>query len=67
MDLAIVPFAMSSPGDPSGVSAALRTLPPGRVVQLAVLAKIEGTATLNDVSREFASERIGRALEAVGG
>lgn len=67
MKVAILPFDMSAPGDGAGVRRALRRLALREVLQLAVVAKIEGTATLNDVSRELASERIGAELRRAGG
>lgn len=67
MKVAVLPFEMSSPGDALGLRRALRRLPLREVEQLAVVAKIEGTATLNDVSRELASERIRSELERAGG
>jgi len=67
MHVALLPFEMSSPGDVLGLRGALRRLPPGKLLQAAVIAKIEGTATLNDVSRQLASERIAAELRRAGG
>jgi cyanuric acid amidohydrolase len=67
MKIAILPFDMASPGDGSGLRRALRRLAIRDVLQLAVIAKIEGTATLNDVSRELASERVAAELRRAGG
>ncbi|HWD21660.1 MAG TPA: ring-opening amidohydrolase [Burkholderiales bacterium] len=67
MKVAVLPFDMSSPGDGAGLRRALRRLALDEVLQLAVVAKIEGTATLNDVSRELAAERIGAELRRAGG
>jgi cyanuric acid amidohydrolase len=66
MNVALIPFDTAAPGDGSGVRRALRRLPLRDVLQLAVVAKVEGTATLNDVSRELASERIGAELQRAG-
>lgn len=67
MELRVVAFEMASAGDASGVRAALATLPLERLRQLAVVAKVEGTATLNDASRELASACIGAELRRAGG
>ncbi|OGA72030.1 MAG: hypothetical protein A3G81_32150 [Betaproteobacteria bacterium RIFCSPLOWO2_12_FULL_65_14] len=66
MNVALIPFDTAAPSDGSGVRRALRRLPLRDVLQLAVVAKVEGTATLNDVSRELASERIGAELQRAG-
>jgi cyanuric acid amidohydrolase len=66
-EVRIIPFEMASAGDASGVRDALRALPLARVLQLAVVAKVEGTATLNDASRELASACIGVELRRAGG
>jgi amidohydrolase ring-opening protein AtzD/TrzD len=66
----IVPFDMESAGDARGFARALakvRRAAGGRLRQLAVVAKIEGTATLNDRSRELASACFGAELERSGG
>ena len=65
--VALHPFEMNSPGDALSLRRALRRLPLDEVRQLAVVAKVEGTATLNDVSRELASERIRAELDRAGG
>jgi len=67
MKIAIVPFDMSSPADASGVRRALRRVPVGDLLQLAVIVKVEGTATIDDASRELASERIGAEIRRAGG
>jgi len=67
MALRIVPFDMAAAGDASGVRSALRALPIARIRQLAVVAKVEGTATLNDASRELASACIGGEIRRAGG
>ncbi len=67
MKVAVIPFDMASPGDAAGLRRALQRLASDELLQLAVVAKIEGTATLNDVSRELASERIGEELRRAGG
>lgn len=67
MELRVIPFGMDSAGDAAGIRRALEGLPFGRLRQLAVVAKIEGTATLNDSSRELASARIAAELARAGG
>lgn len=67
MELRIIAFDMASAGDADGVRRALAQLPIARVRQLAVVAKVEGTATLNDSSRELASARIAQAMAEAGG
>jgi len=67
LNVAIFPFELASPSDGRGVRAALRRLPLREVLQLAVIAKIEGTATLDDASREVASQSIRGELEHAGG
>jgi cyanuric acid amidohydrolase len=66
----IVPFDMQSAGDARGFARALgkiRRTARARLRQLAVVAKIEGTATLNDRSRELASACFQAELERAGG
>ena len=67
MELKVVAFDMVSAGDASGLRRALARLPFGRLHRLAVVAKIEGTATLNDSSRELASARFAAELARAGG
>ncbi len=47
-------YDMEGPGDARGLAGALAGLPPGRLRRIAVLGKTEGTATLNDFSRDLA-------------
>lgn len=66
----IVPFEMESAGDARGFAKALarvRREARGGLRQLAVVAKIEGTATINDRSRELASACFQAELERAGG
>lgn len=67
MELRVIPFDMASAGDASGIRRALARIPSARLRQLAVIAKVEGTATLNDSSRELASARIASELARSGG
>ena len=67
MEIRVIPFDMRSAGDATGIRRALGRVPVGRLLRLAVVAKIEGTATLNDSSRELASARIASELARAGG
>jgi len=67
MNIAVLPFDMASPGDSSGMRRALRSLAIREVLQLAVLAKVEGPATLNDVSRQLAAACFAAELRRAGG
>jgi cyanuric acid amidohydrolase len=67
MKVALLPFDMSGPGDAQGLRQALRRLRTADVLQLAVLAKVEGPATLNDVSRELAAACFTAELRRAGG
>jgi hypothetical protein len=67
MELKVIPFDMASAGDAEGIQRALGQLPLARLRQVAVIAKVEGTATLNDSSRELASARIAAAIAGAGG
>lgn len=69
MRILAVPFETSSAVDARGFARALagvRCAARGRLRQLAVLAKIEGAATLQDRSRERASEAFGAVLGRAG-
>lgn len=67
MPIAIDVFYPRSPADASGVIDSLRRLPADRIRRLAVLAKTEGTATLNDFSREVAQSAVDAAILEAGG
>lgn len=67
MNVAIIPFDMSSPEDAGGLRRALRRIPAGSLLQLAVIAKVEGPARTGDPSRELASGCIGAAILRAGG
>jgi cyanuric acid amidohydrolase len=59
-------FDMAAPDDVTGLALALRQLDPGSIARLAILAKIEGTATINDYSRGLALRAITDALATNG-
>jgi cyanuric acid amidohydrolase len=60
-------YATSGPGDVHGLRDILSRLPLGRVQRLALLGKTEGTATINDFSRELAVRAAEEALHQAGG
>ena len=47
-------YPTKNPGDVDGLHKFLKTLPPGKVKRLALIGKTEGTATINDFSRQLA-------------
>lgn len=67
MNIDIIPFDMCSPEDAVGLRRALRRVPAGSPLQLAVIAKVEGPASIGDSSRELASACIGAELRRAGG
>jgi len=66
MGVGIARFEMAAPDDVSGLAQLLRHLGSDSVSRLAIIAKIEGTATLNDFSRSLALRVLGDHLAAVG-
>jgi cyanuric acid amidohydrolase len=54
MTVLVQAYDCEGPGDASDLARLLAALPAGRIRRLAVLGKTEGTATLNDFSREVA-------------
>ena len=62
MTLLLSAYDCEGPGDARDLSRLLAALPRDRLRRLAVLGKTEGTATLNDFSREVA---IGAARAAI--
>ncbi|MDB5649231.1 MAG: trzD [Hyphomicrobiales bacterium] len=64
MTIEFARFDMSAPDDMSGLAATLDTI--GPVTRLAVLAKVEGTATINDYSRGLALRAMTDCLAAQG-
>ncbi len=62
MTLLLSAYDCEGPGDARDLSRLLAALPRGRLRRIAVLGKTEGTATLNDFSREVA---IGAARAAI--
>lgn len=67
MSVYVETYATDGPGDARGLSAILAKLPLEQVHQLALLGKTEGTATINDFSRELALRGAEDALRAAGG
>lgn len=66
MGVGIARFEMAAPDDVSGLAALLRPLKSDTVSRLAIIAKVEGTATLNDFSRSLALRALGDHLAACG-
>ncbi len=60
-------YATEGPGDVAGLERILSGLPPGDISRLALVAKTEGTATINDFSRELALSAAERTIERFGG
>ena len=60
-------YATDRPDDVAGLERILDGLPLERVTRLALVAKTEGTATINDFSRELALGAADRVIRARGG
>lgn len=60
-------YATEGPGDVAGLETILSGLPQGDISRLALVAKTEGTATINDFSRELALSSAERTIERFGG
>ena len=60
-------YATEGPGDVAGLERILSGLPTGDIARLALVAKTEGTATINDFSRELALSSAERTIERIGG
>ena len=60
-------YPTTNPGDAYGLQKFLETLPPGKVKRLALIGKTEGTATINDFSRQVAVNAAEKAIKAFGG
>lgn len=60
-------YATDGPGDVAGLERILSELPTGDIARLALVAKTEGTATINDFSRELALSSAERTIERIGG
>lgn len=67
MPVRIDSFDTASPGDTAALSARLAAYDPARIRRLALLVKTEGSADVNDFSRELASWRAREAVLARGG
>ena len=59
--------ATDSPGDTDGLERILSGLPVGNITRLALVAKTEGTATINDFSRELALSASAQKIIGIGG
>lgn len=66
MTVTIDAFDTSGPGDVDGLRSALRELDPARIRRLALLAKVEGSADVNDFARELAAHRAAEVVAEHG-
>ena len=60
-------YATEGPGDAAGLDRILSGLPVGDIARLALVAKTEGTATINDFSRELALSAAAQTIDCIGG
>ena len=67
MTVHALPYDTAQPGDTSEFSRALAQFEPARIRRLAVLAKTEGNAEVNDYSREYGLISTEAAIERHGG
>jgi len=67
MTLLLHAYTGDGPGDTRALASLLAALPRGRLRRLAVLGKTEGTATLNDFSRDLAVAATRDAIRATLG
>ncbi len=67
MQVHVESYATDGPGDVAGLERILSGLPLCDIRRLALVAKTEGTATINDFSRELAWSASTRAIERMGG
>lgn len=67
MTVHVIPYDTAQPGDARELSRALEKFAPGGIRRLAVLAKTEGNAEVNDYSREYALQSTELAIERMGG
>ena len=67
MQVVVEGYATERPNDVAGLERILDALPIERVTRLALVAKTEGTATINDFSREVALGAAERVICARGG
>ncbi len=67
MPVIVETMATDGPGDVAGLQAMLSRLAIDKVRRLAIIGKTEGTATINDFSRELATLAASNGLRAAGG
>ncbi len=60
-------YATDGPGDSKGLETLLTELPVECIKRLAIIGKTEGTATINDFSRELATKTAEQTLRTAGG
>jgi cyanuric acid amidohydrolase len=62
MSIGVIRFEMSTPGDCTSLSSVLERIDARKASRLAIIAKTEGTATVNDFGRSLATLAIQTAL-----
>jgi cyanuric acid amidohydrolase len=67
MEMIVDGYATEKPDDVSGLEKILKTLPIDEINQLALVGKSEGTATINDFSRELALRTVKKTIILYGG
>lgn len=67
MTVHVIPYDTAQPGDTSEFSRALAKFEPAKLRRLAILAKTEGNAEVNDYSREYGLLSTELAIERHGG
>ncbi|HEY1607785.1 MAG TPA: ring-opening amidohydrolase, partial [Paraburkholderia sp.] len=63
MSIGVIRFEMSTPGDWTSLLSVLKRIDARKASRLAIIAKTEGTATVNDFGRSLATLAIQTALE----
>ena len=67
MEMIVNGYATERPDDVSGLEKILKTLPIDKINRLALIGKSEGTATINDFSRELALRAAKKTIILSGG
>jgi cyanuric acid amidohydrolase len=66
MSIDVIRFEMAAPDDVSHLRNALVSIEPQSISRLALIAKVEGTATINDYSRQLALLSFRNVLSSAG-
>ena len=66
MSTDVIRFEMAAPDDVSQCIQALATADPQSISRLAIIAKVEGAATINDFSRQLALLAFRNMLSSAG-